>query len=72
MEHKGPLAAGGICDWCRVMRHKMHGCFPRIMYKLKEPDRKCVLTTCTRKPIHMRKKLVVTAEKHFESVVPCV
>ena len=53
----------------------MHGCFPRIIYKLKEPDRKCVLnvlTTCTRKPIHMRKKLVVTAEKHFESVFPCV
>ena len=71
----GPLAAGGICNWSRVMRQKMHGCFPRIIYKLNEPDRKCVLyvlTTCTRKPIHTRKKLVLTTVKHFEPVVACV
>ena len=49
----------------------MHGYFPRIIYKLKEPDRKCVLyvlTTCTRKPIHMRKKLVLVLQFGYDSL----
>ena len=71
---QGPLTAGDICNCFRVIRHKMHGCFPIHYVELNRIAmfEIFVLTTSTRMSIHPSKELIVTTDEHSEVVVPWV
>ena len=71
---QGPLVASGVCNWSRVIRHKMHGCFPigtcTSLSELHHTCRKCILCS-----YHLHQKAHIyekeTRSHHWETVWIC-